>query len=216
MELWFIQIWDNDKFHYMAFKHRYLSFQLTCLRCYQFHSRHIEYHYFPLCWWPNVPDRSFFFSWNSHYLSPFPPWITKAACEPSEIEFLIDLQWVFFPPLPSTTCRRWQIANWIYEQALWALLCNYENALPLVLKKREREKSLFNLMHTYVSRLDDWVKSFVMFSGQRLCFRFAILVRAHSACWMNEWIFDTILGSFNGRVWLEADVSLTDLKQWWV
>lgn len=40
----------------------------------------------------------FFFLKNSHYLSLFPSWITKAACEPSEIEFLIDLQWGFFSP----------------------------------------------------------------------------------------------------------------------
>lgn len=190
MELWFIQIWDNDKFHYMAFKHRYLSFQLTCLRCYQFHSRHIEYHYFPLCWWPNVPDRSFFFLEFTLFVSVSP--MNHEGCMWAIRNWVLNWSAVgVFPPLPSTTCRRWQIANWIYEQALWALLCNYENALPLVLKKTEREKSLFNLMHTYVSRLDDWVKSFVMFSRQRLCFRIAILVRAHSACWMNEWIFLT-------------------------
>lgn len=78
----------------------------------------------------------------------------------------------FFPPFPSTTCRRWQISNWIYEQALWALLCNDENALPLplVLKKREWEKGLLNLMHTYVSCPDDWVKRFVMTSAQQLRF----------------------------------------------
>lgn len=64
----------------------------------------------------------------------FPQWITKTACEPSEIEFLIDPLCFF---LPSTTCRRWQIANWIYEHALWALLRNYRNALPLVFKKIE-------------------------------------------------------------------------------
>lgn len=40
--------------------------------------------------------------------------------------------------LPSTTCRRWQIANWIYEQALLALLHNYRNSMPLVFKKRAR------------------------------------------------------------------------------
>lgn len=48
--------------------------------------------------------------------------------------WVLNRSTVFF--LPSTTCSRRQIANWIYEQALLALLHNYRNAMPLVFKKK--------------------------------------------------------------------------------
>lgn len=47
--------------------------------------------------------------------------------------WVLNRSTVFF--LPSTTWRRWQIANWIYEQALLTLLHNYRNAMPLVFKE---------------------------------------------------------------------------------
>lgn len=76
-------------------------------------------------------------------ICPHPP-MNHDSCMGAIRNWVLNWSTVFF--LPSTTCRRWQIANWIYEQALWTLLHNYRKALPLVFfmkkKKQRRERDL--------------------------------------------------------------------------
>lgn len=118
------------------------------------------------------------FSNSSNYLSLFSP-MNHEGCMWAIRNWVLNRSTVFF--LRSTTCRRWQIANWIYEQALLTLLHNYRNAMPLVFKNRAQH--FIQICTRFSAWMIEW-KALSRFQGDSCSFTFQLYTYFECCRWL--------------------------------